>query len=112
MSVPAPRRDGETLDGPLTQAELSRLATVLRCLPLAWTCSARRRRLLLLGLATPGFLGVFTTPLHRNVLLLAAGLLLFAAALLFRRRTEGVFQRAEAAALWPPNPHRKEFRHA
>ncbi|HEX4097535.1 MAG TPA: hypothetical protein VHX64_12450, partial [Caulobacteraceae bacterium] len=61
-----------------------------------------------------GFLLVFTTPFHRQLALLALGGVLFAAALLFRRVTEPVFARAEAAALWPPpadNPcsaHAKE----
>ncbi len=62
----------------------------------------RRRRLLFLALAAPGFVGVFATPLHRNPALLLAGALLFAAATLFRARTEPLLVRAEAAGLWPP----------
>jgi hypothetical protein len=41
------------------------------------------------------------------------GFLLFAAACAFRARTEPLFARAEAAALWPPNlpPDRSETPH-
>lgn len=62
----------------------------------------RRRRLLFLALAAPGFIGVFSTPLHQNLALLVAGALLFAAAVLFRGRSEPLLARAEAAGLWPP----------
>jgi hypothetical protein len=58
--------------------------------------------LLFLGLAAPGFLAVFATPLHQNLGALLAGLGLFTGAWVFRRRTEPVFARAEAAGLWPP----------
>ena len=64
----------------------------------------RRRRVLFLALAAPGFAGVFATPLHRSLGLLGLGGLLFATAVVFRTRTEPVFIRAEAAALWPPCP--------
>lgn len=93
------------LEEPLQPADFERLAHLSRRLPLRWTASPRRRRLLLLGLAAPGFVAVFTTPMHQNLLVLVLGLLAFAAALIFRRRTERVFRRAEAAALWPPSPH-------
>ena len=86
---------------PLSADELRRLSLAAR-LPLAWIASPRRRRLLVLALAAPGFLLVTTTPLHRLFAVLVAGVLLFAAALVFRRRTEPVFVRAEAADLWPP----------
>lgn len=92
------------LDAPLTPSEFDRLAGLSRRLPLHWTASARRRRLLLLALAAPGFFAVFTTPLHQNPLVLVLGFLAFAAAMLFRSRTERVFRRAEAAELWPPAP--------
>ena len=71
-------------------------------LPLAWTSSPRRRRLLVLGLAAPGFVLVTATPLHRSFGLLALGAVLFAAALIFRWGTELAFVRAEAAGDWPP----------
>ena len=64
--------------------------------------SPRRRRLLFLALAAPGFIAVFATPLHRSLALLGVGALLFAGAIAFRARTEPLFVRAETAALWPP----------
>jgi hypothetical protein len=67
-----------------------------------WALTRRRRRLVFLALTAPGFLSVFTTPLHRNLAMLVVGLLLFAAACVFRALTEPVFARAEAARLWPP----------
>ena len=87
---------------PLTSGELRRLARLGAPLPRAWTTSVRRRRLMLLGLAAPGFLAIAATPAHQNFFLLVAGLVAFSAALVFRRLTEPVFVRAEAAALWPP----------
>lgn len=91
------------LAGPLTNRDLKRLAGLSR-LPLTWTASSRRRRLMVLGLAAPGFLAVFTTPIHGNPAVLLAGFAAFVAALLFRSRSEPLFTRAEAAALWPPVP--------
>ena len=100
---------------PLTPVDVERLARLGQRFPLVWVSSARRRRLLFLGLAAPGFAAVFATPLHQSLALLALGLVLFAAALAFRWRTEPLFARAEAAALWPqpPSPRSKESpRHA
>jgi hypothetical protein len=94
--------DMSPLAPPLTTGELRRLARLGAPLPRAWTTSVRRRRLMLLGLAAPGFLAIAATPAHQNFFVLVAGLLAFAAALVFRRLTEPVFVRAEAAALWPP----------
>jgi hypothetical protein len=90
------------LDAPLTEREFKALAQLSRWLPLPWTASARRRRLMLLAAACPGFLTVFTTPIHKDFFVLLSGLAAFAAAMVLRRRTEGVFLRAEAAAVWPP----------
>jgi hypothetical protein len=87
--------------GPLSPTQLRRLTWAAR-LPLAWTATPRRRRLLVLALAAPGFGLVTTTPLHHALALLALGAVLFALALAFRRRTEPVFVSAEAAELWPP----------
>ena len=98
----------DPLDPPLTPAEFARLGWITARAPQAWVRSVRRRRLLLLALAAPGFLVVFATPLHRSLALLALGLMLFAAALGFRRWSEPLFARAEAAALWPPPPPLKE----
>ena len=90
------------LDPPLSAAEFARLRWLTARLPSAWTTSRRRRRLLFLGLATPGFVAVFATPLHQNLAVLLLGFVLFGAACLFRARTERLFVRAEAAAVWPP----------
>lgn len=87
---------------PLFATECKRLGWICARLPLRWTRSARRRRFLFLALAAPGFVAVFAAPLHRSLLLLVAGFLLFAAAVAFRRRTEAMFARAEAATVWPP----------
>ncbi len=95
---------GQALDAPLTPREFQQFGWVSRRLPLRWTATARRRRLLFLALAAPGFAAVFSTPLHQTLLLTVLGFLLFAAAVVFRRRAEPVFERAEAAALWPPSP--------
>lgn len=91
------------LDAPLTSVEFARLRWVSARFPLGWTLTVRRRRFLFLGLAAPGFGAVFSTPLHQNLFVAALGFGAFAAALVFRRRTEPVFARAEAAALWPPS---------
>jgi hypothetical protein len=92
----------QALEPPLSGAEFRRLVRLAGRLPRSWTASARRRRFLFLGLAAPGFAAVFATPLHQNLAVLLFGFGLFAAAWVFRRRTERVFARAEAAALWPP----------
>ena len=92
----------DLLDPPLSAAEFARLRWLTARLPAAWTTSRRRRRLLFLGLGAPGFLCVFATPLHQNLAVLLAGFLLFGAACGFRARTERLFVRAEAAAVWPP----------
>jgi hypothetical protein len=92
----------QALEPPLSGAEFRRLMRLAGRLPRSWTASVRRRRFLFLGLAAPGFAGVFATPLHQNLAVLLLGFVLFAAAWIFRRRTERVFVRAEASALWPP----------
>ena len=68
---------------------------------------------MLLALGRPRLLGGRSaTPAHQNLFVLVAGLLAFAAALVFRRLTEPVFVRAKAAALWPPaaDLHQPRFR--
>jgi hypothetical protein len=106
----------EALDAPLTPAEFARLGWVSARFPLRWTRTPRRRRLLFLGLAAPGFLDVFGTPFHRQFFLLVVGFLLFGAAVLFRIRTEPLFVRADAADLWPApscsKPASEDHRHA
>lgn len=98
------RPGADRLERPLPAAEFARFAVVCRWLPASWTSSARRRRLLLLAMAAPGFAALVSTPLHQSLVVLAVGAALFAGALGFRRLTEGAFVRAEAAALWPPSP--------
>lgn len=61
----------------------------------------RNRRLLFLALAAPGFFAVFGTIYHHQFFVMVAGFVLFGAAVLFRSRTEPLFERAEAADLWP-----------
>jgi hypothetical protein len=65
--------------------------------PARWTRTRRRRRLLFLALCAPGFVAIFATPLHHNFFLLLLGIVLFAAAALFRALTEPLFARADAA---------------
>jgi hypothetical protein len=91
------------LEPPLSAGEFARLRWLTARLPARWTASRRRRRLFL-GLSSPGFVCVFATPLHQNLAVLVAGFLLFSAACVFRARTERLFVRAEAAAVWPPSP--------
>ena len=98
MNASPPRAEAVSLSA----AEFAALQVLARLFG-SWAPSCRRRRLLFLALAAPGFFAVFATPLHQNPALLGAGLLLFAAACGFRARTEPLFARAEAAALWPPD---------
>ena len=85
-------------------------------LPQVWVSTRRRRRLLFLALAAPGFFAVFSTSLHRNLLVAFVGFLLFAAAVVFRLRTEPLFEAASGAAapanLDASNPTLKETRNA
>lgn len=102
--------DVDPLDAPLTPPQFRRLAFLSRHLPIGWISTPRRRRLLVVASSAPGFLLLWTTPLHRSFAAMVLGVLLFAAAQLFRRLTEPVFVRAEAAALWPPataTPHQE-----
>jgi hypothetical protein len=101
---------------PLSARDLARLAWLARRLPSAWVASRRRRRLLFLALAAPGFFAVFDTILHHNFFLMLAGFVLFAAAVIFRLRTEPLIERAVVAGLWPlPHsviPPAKDTHHA
>ena len=85
----------------LTAAQFAALSLLTARLPARWIATRRRRRLFFLALAAPGFLAVFGTPLHRQFLLMIAGFFLFGAAIVFRVLTEPLFQRADAAELWP-----------
>jgi hypothetical protein len=100
----------------LGSVRLSPFSQLIGRLPARWTATRRRRRLLFLALAAPGFFAVFTTPLHRNFFLMLAGFLLFAAAAVFHARTEPLFETAAVphpqldADPSPPAP--KVSRHA
>ena len=72
-------------------------ARLAAALPRRWLATPRRRRLLFLALAAPGFFSVFATPLHRNLFLALIGFPLFAAAVVFRLRTEPLFAKPDAA---------------
>lgn len=83
--------------------------------PSRWSRTRRRRRLLFLALCAPGFVAIFATPLHHNFFLLVFGIVLFAAAALFRALTEPLFERADVAGplITPPSPPPSEnSRHA
>ena len=102
---------------PLTPAQFAALSRLSARLPARWIATRRRRRFLFLALAAPGFFAVFATPLHHQFLLMLAGFVLFAAAVIFRQRTEPLFERADAAGpLAPPRPSpsptSKDSRHA
>ena len=71
-------------------------------LPPRWTATVRARRLLFVLTCAPGFLAVFTTTWHRNLFVLAAGLVLFGAAVALRRFSEPRFLAATAPGAWPP----------
>jgi hypothetical protein len=93
----------------------ARLAWLRRRLPRSWSDTRRRRRLLFLGLAAPGFFAVFGTTLHHNFFLMLAGFVLFAAAVIFRLRTEPLFERVATGLPPLPDPlnaSTKDTRHA
>ena len=89
---------------PLGQAPRGLFAWMASRLPAPWVATRRRRRLLFLALAAPGFFAVFGTALHRNLFVAVLGLVLFGAAALFRLRTEPLFEPASTPAA-DPNPH-------
>jgi hypothetical protein len=85
----------------LTAREFALFSQLTRRLPARWLATRRNRRLLFLALAAPGFFAVFGTIYHHTFWLMVVGFFLFGAAVLFRSRTEPLFERAEAADLWP-----------
>ena len=76
---------------PMSPKAFARLAWLNRHLPGAWTASRRRRRILFLVLAAPGFLAVFGTTYHHNFFVMLAGFVLFGAAVAFRAVSEPLF---------------------
>ena len=77
------------------------MSALARRLPAPPLATPRRRRILFLALAAPGFVAVFATPLHHQLMVMISGLALFGAAVLFRFRTEPLLLQADAAGLWP-----------
>ena len=88
--------------GPVLNArEFALFSQLTSRLPARWLATRRNRRLLFLALAAPGFFAVFGTIYHHTFWVMVAGFFLFGAAVLFRSRTEPLFERAVAADLWP-----------
>ena len=87
----------------LVPDRLDQIARIAARLPRAWVSTRRRRRVLFLSLAAPGFFAVFSTSLHRNLFVALVGFLLFGAAVVFRLRTEPLFEAATGVAA-PPGP--------
>ena len=83
----------------LTSGQIMSLARFSAIIPQLWLATRRRRRIFFLGLAAPGFLAVFATPLHGRFFIMLAGFLLFAAAALFRTLTEPLFARADPTGI-------------
>ena len=94
----------------MTEREFARLAWLNRRLPGAWTSTRRRRRILFLALAAPGFFAVFGTTYHHNFFVMLAGFVLFGAAVAFRAVSEPLFVQATGDDLFPvPHPsHQKD----
>ena len=115
-----PRQPDETTPPPPGRQPLPALwinafAGLASRVPSRWSGTRRRRRLLFLALCAPGFVATFATPLHHNFFLLVFGLVLFAAAALFRALTEPLFERADAAGplvTSPSPPPSEDSRHA
>ena len=95
---------------PMSPSAFARLAWLKRHLPGAWTASRRRRRILFLALAAPGFLAVFGTTYHHNFFVMLAGFALFGAAVAFRAVSEPLFVQAVDDDLFPAShpSHQKE----
>ena len=89
----------------MSPRDFARLAWLDRHLPGAWTVTRRRRRILFLALAAPGFLAVFGTTFHHNFFVMLAGFALFGAAVAFRAVSEPLFVQASGDDLFPaPQP--------
>ena len=115
-----PRQPDETTAAPPGRQPLIALwiktfAGLASRVPSRWSRTRRRRRLLFLALCAPGFVATFAMPLHHNFFLLVFGIVLFAAAALFRALTEPLFERADAAGpqiTSPSPPPSEDSRHA
>jgi len=100
---------------PLSPGEFALFSRLTGALPSPWIATRRRRRFLFLALAAPGFFAVFATPIHHSLIAMLVGFVLFGAAIVFRLKTEPLFERAQAADLWPSpdpaSPATKDTRH-
>jgi len=100
---------------PLSPGEFALFSQLTGALPSPWIATRRRRRFLFLALAAPGFFAVFATPIHHSLIAMLVGFGLFGAATAFRLKTEPLFERAQAADLWPSpdpaSPATKDTRH-
>jgi hypothetical protein len=98
----------------MSPRDFARLAWLDRHLPGAWTATRRRRRILFLAMAAPGFLAVFGTTYHHNFFVMLAGFALFGAAVAFRAVSEPLFVKAASDDLFPaPHPsNQKDSPHA
>ena len=85
----------------MSPRDFARLAWLNRHLPGVWTSTRRRRRILFLALAAPGFLAVFGTTYHHNFFVMLAGFALFGAAVVFRAVSEPLFVQASGDNLLP-----------
>ena len=103
MSLAAPR-------SVMSSRAFARLAWLNRHLPGVWTSTRRRRRVLFLALAAPGFLAVFGTTYHHNFFVMLAGFALFGAAVAFRAISEPLFVQAADDDLFPAShpSHQKD----
>ena len=89
----------------MSPRDFARLAWLNRHLPGVWPSTRRRRRILFLALAAPGFLAVFGTTYHHNFFVMLAGFVSFAAAVAFRAVSEPPFVQAAGDDLFPaPHP--------
>ena len=104
----------ETPRAAMSPRDFARLAWLDRHVPGAWTATRRRRRILFLALAAPGFLAVFGTTYHHNFFVMLAGFALFGAAVAFRAVSEPLFVKAAGDDLFPaPHPsNQKDYPHA
>ena len=95
----------------MTPRAFARLSWLNRHLPREWTATRRRRRILFLAFAAPGFLAVFGTTYHHNFFVMLAGFVLFGAAVAFRAVSEPLFVQATGDDLFAaPHPsHQKDI---
>lgn len=114
MTIPR-QSDATTAAQPRIAPWINAFAGLAERVPSRWSRTRRRRRLLFLALCAPGFVAIFATPLHHSFFLLVFGIVLFAAAALFRALTEPLFERVDASGplvTSPSPPPSEDSRHA